>query len=101
MPEIHTFGIDKLIGNDAAVWQRYDVLSNARMLAFSQQELIMTCGTDDPFLEYNRTLDKKLNELSIHHTYIEQEGAHNFQYWSGAAEYEVLFFHRFFGKYKR
>lgn len=101
LPEVRTFGIDKLIGNDTAVWQRYDVLSNARMLAFSQQELIMTCGTSDPFLEYNRMLDRKLNEWRIHHTYIEQEGEHNFQYWSGAAEYEVLFFHRFFEKFKK
>lgn len=101
LPEVRTFGIDKLIGNDTAVWKRYDVLSNARTLAFSQQEVILACGTEDPFLEYNRALDRKLNELKIHHTYMEQEGEHNFQYWSGVAEYEVLFFHRFFLRYSR
>lgn len=101
MPEVYNFGMDKLIGKDTTVWKHFDVLSNARLLAFSQQELIITCGLSDPFLEYNKALDRKLNELKIHHTYIEQEGAHNFQYWSGAAQYEVLFFHRFFEQFKR
>ncbi|SFW90041.1 EamA family transporter [Chitinophaga sancti] len=101
VPEVYNFGMSKLIGTDTAVWKRYDVLSNARQLAFSQQELIMTCGISDPFLVYNRALDAKLNELKIHHTYIEQEGGHNFQYWSAAAEYEVLFFHRYFEGYRK
>lgn len=96
VPFIHDFGIDKLIGNDSTAWKKYDVLSNAQQLAFSQQEIMISCGTSDPFLSFNRQLDQKLNELKIHHTYMEQEGEHNFRYWSEAAEYQVLFFHRFF-----
>lgn len=96
VPFIHDFGMDKLIGSDSATWRRYDVLSNAQQLAFSQQEIMISCGTSDPFLQFNRQLDQKLNELKIHHTYMEQEGEHNFRYWSEAATYQVLFFHRFF-----
>lgn len=100
VPFIHDFGIDKLIGNDSAVWKKFDVLGNAQQLAFSQQEIIFSCGTSDPFLTFNRQLDQKLNELKIHHTYMEQQGEHNFQYWSDAAEYEVLFFHKYFNLYR-
>ncbi|NIG55960.1 alpha/beta hydrolase-fold protein [Chitinophaga sp. Cy-1792] len=100
VPFIKDFGINKLIGNDSASWKQYDVLQNARQLAFSQQEIILTCGTDDPFLPYNRELNATLNKLHIAHTYVESPGAHDFRYWSDAAQYEVLFLHNYFERYK-
>lgn len=101
MPAVEEFAMDKLIGEDTTVWKKYDVLSNAGGLAFTQQEFIITCGAGDPFLDDNRAFDKRLNDLKINHTYIEQEGGHNFQYWSQAAEYEVLFFHKYFNRFKK
>ncbi|MFB6457804.1 alpha/beta hydrolase-fold protein [Chitinophaga sp. Hz27] len=100
LPFIQDFGINKIIGNDSTVWKQYDVLQNAGLLAFSQQEIILSCGTADPFLLYNRALDVKLNELHIAHTYVESPGAHDFKYWSEAAQYEVLFLHQYFEQYK-
>lgn len=97
-PYINGFGIDKLI--DAANWKHYDVLSNCEQFQFSQQHLILTCGKDDPFLPYNRALHQRLGQLNVDHSYLEQPGGHNFEYWGNAADYVVLFLNQYFEKYK-
>lgn len=96
VPFVQDFGIDKIIGTDASKWAGYTVYGNAKLFAFSQQALIISCGTSDPFLAQNRKLHEFLESQHVAHTYIEQEGAHDHAYWSKAAIYQVLFFDRFF-----
>jgi S-formylglutathione hydrolase FrmB len=97
-PYITAFGIDKLI--DAASWKQYDVLSNCSLYQFTQQRIILTCGYSDPFLPYNRALHVQFNHLKIDHSYMEQPGGHDFEYWSEAAAYVVLFMHKYFVNYE-
>jgi len=50
------------------------------------------CGTEDPLLEYNRTLHAALLEYGIPHTYEEFPGGHEWPYWERHLEKTLLFF---------
>ncbi|MBC9933147.1 alpha/beta hydrolase [Chitinophaga qingshengii] len=101
IPFARDFGIDKLVGPDSTQWKYYNVLDNAPYFIFSQQQLVISCGAGDPFLAYNRRLHEYLEQQHVPHTYIEEPGVHDHDYWSKAAQYQVLFMHQYFtrGKY--
>lgn len=40
------------------------------------------CGTNDPLINYNRELHKKMEKEGISHTYDEYPGGHEWHYWS-------------------
>ena len=52
------------------------------------------CGADDPLLEANRTLHKRLNEAGIKHLYEEFPGGHEWPYWEQHIEKTLRFFDR-------
>jgi S-formylglutathione hydrolase FrmB len=58
--------------------------------------IIFDCGVNDPFIETNRQLHSELLLLKIPHNYTERNGAHSWDYWSNAINYQLLFFHKFF-----
>ncbi len=50
------------------------------------------CGVDDELIEYNRTLNKKLNQAGIKYIYEEFEGKHEWIYWQTHLKDTLLFF---------
>ncbi|RYF77994.1 MAG: esterase family protein [Cytophagaceae bacterium] len=52
------------------------------------------CGTDDPLVEYNRTLHQGLTEHNIAHTYSEHPGGHSWPYWQEHLTDALLFFNQ-------
>jgi enterochelin esterase-like enzyme len=52
------------------------------------------CGLDDPLIEYNRLLHRRLEELKIDHIYEEFPGAHEWSYWQKHIRNTLLFFSR-------
>lgn len=40
------------------------------------------CGTEDRYLEVNRSMHRRLTERNIDHTYMEYSGSHTWEYWS-------------------
>jgi len=44
-------------------------------------EIIMACGTEDFLLEPNRAMHKFLEEQGVKHTYWEDAGGHDMQFW--------------------
>ena len=67
-----------------------EVLSDAGTL------LIIDCGTEDFFYEVNKNLHEQLLYRNIPHDYIARPGSHNWNYWTNAVQYQLLFMHRFF-----
>lgn len=55
-------------------------------------EIRFDCGTEDPLLEYNRTLHAALVAHGIPHTYEEFPGGHEWPYWERHMEKTLLFF---------
>jgi S-formylglutathione hydrolase FrmB len=62
--------------------------------------IIFDCGNDDPFAGINRELHQKMLKLKIPHDYIERPGTHNWDYWSNAVQYQLLFFRNYFDRLK-
>jgi S-formylglutathione hydrolase FrmB len=79
-------------------WNEYAVVMQAKGLKDGVLSLIIDCGVKDFFLDVNRSLHQQLLQQGVAHDYTERPGEHNWEYWSNAVEYQVLFFHRFFDK---
>jgi S-formylglutathione hydrolase FrmB len=77
-------------------WNEYTVLHQAEQLKDSALSLIIDCGVKDFFIDVNRSLHQQLLQQGIRHDYIERPGEHNWQYWSNAVAYQLLYFHRYF-----
>ncbi len=53
------------------------------------------CGTEDILIEFNRNLHQRLLENNIRHSYKENPGAHQWDYWRTYIEDSLLFFNGF------
>ncbi len=93
------YGINKLLGDTlhfAANWKNYSVLNLVETKIADSLALIIDDGIDDIFIAGNRRLHQKLLTLKIPHEYIERPGKHNWDYWSYAIQFQLLYFQKFF-----
>lgn len=91
--------LEGVLGAPAKYWQHWEAASAVNMVEALRQgnvQLIIDCGLGDFFLETNREMHKRLSEAKIAHDYTERPGEHNRAYWSGAVDFQVLFFHKYF-----
>lgn len=51
--------------------------------------IYITCGTSDFMIEQSRAFDRFLTEQEVPHTYVEAEGAHNFEFWKPHMEQAI------------
>lgn len=81
-------------------WEENTVINLLYLLNPKSLKLIFDCGTGDFFFPANQRLHKKLLERNIPHEYIERPGKHDWNYWSNAIKYQMLFFNDFFNSKK-
>lgn len=79
-------------------WEKNTVINMLHLLTPNALRLIIDCGTEDFFFRVNENLHQKLLERNIPHDYITRPGAHNWQYWNNAVNYQLLFMKRFFAQ---
>lgn len=77
-------------------WEKYSVINVIEQKPKDSLAIIFDCGTDDFFFEVNNALHAKMEKLKIPHDYIVRPGAHNWDYWRNAIQYQFLFFHNYF-----
>ena len=77
-------------------WNKYSVINVIEAPLKEKPVVIIDCGTEDFFHSVNRSLHEKMLELKIPHDYIERPGAHNWDYWRNAIQYQLLFFSNYF-----
>ena len=83
-------------------WEKNTVINMLHLLTPHSPELIIDCGTDDFFYEVNKKLHEELLYRNIPHDFITRPGAHNWDYWANAVQYQFLFMNNFFHKeYKK
>ncbi|QMW04239.1 alpha/beta hydrolase [Spirosoma foliorum] len=82
-------------------WEQNTVINLLHLLTPGSLSLIIDCGTDDFFFRVNNNLHDKLLERNIAHDYTTRPGAHNWNYWTNAVTYQLLFMRQFFDKQKR
>lgn len=92
------WGIHKVINNED--YSKYNIIDNIGRLKENnfKTNIIIDVGNKDFFLEDNRELHKKLNELEIEHTYIERKGRHRKSYWVKSWEIMLEFFSQKFNE---
>jgi S-formylglutathione hydrolase FrmB len=93
------FDVMKRLGDTiqyADNWQKYSVLNVIENRPKDTLAIIFDCGVNDFFYEGNKSLHKKMLVLKIQHDYIERPGQHDWNYWSNAVEYQLLFFRKYF-----
>lgn len=79
-------------------WKNYSVINVIEKYPKDSLTIIFDCGTEDFFSTVNHTLHEKMLQLKIPHDYIERPGKHNWDYWSNAVQYQLLFFRNYFEK---
>ena len=80
------------------VWKNHSAYYLAETLKNGELRLAIECGTGDFLYDSNVKFHQKLLELKIDHDYTERPGVHNWDYWTNAIEYQLLFFKQFFDK---
>lgn len=77
-------------------WNKNTVINLVDSLKAGSLRLIIDCGVDDFFYTVNKSLHAKLLALKIPHYYIERPGVHNWDYWTNAVKYHMMFFNDYF-----
>ncbi len=93
------FHIMKRIGDtilQANNWHDMSVVNLIENYTSTAVKIFFDCGGKDIFIDGNRRLHQKMLQLKIPHTYIERPGEHNWNYWSNAIPFQLLYFQRFF-----
>ena len=95
------FDVIKRIGDTIAYadnWKKYSVVNVIEKYPNDSLAIIIDCGTEDFFYNINHDLHAKMLGLKIPHDYIERPGKHDWNYWSNAVKYQLLFFSNYFYK---
>ena len=98
-PFPNNWDIAKRLGNyskNIQLWEENTVTNMLHLLKKDELKLAFECGTEDFFYEVNKKLHEKLLANNIPHDYTERPGKHNWDYWTNAIKYQVLFFDDFF-----
>ncbi len=77
-------------------WEKNTVINLLYLLKPNSLKLIIDCGTEDFFYRVNENLHAQLLMRNIPHDYITRPGAHDWQYWSNAINYQLLFMNNYF-----
>lgn len=100
----HQFEISKRIGdtlNYAQNWKDYSDIYVIDRFRNTDQTMLIDCGMDDFYFEANKTFHEKLVKYHIKHDFTIRPGNHNWEYWSNAIEYHLLFFRKYFDSMKK
>ena len=77
-------------------WEKYTVINLLYLIKPNSLALIIDCGTEDFFFKVNENLHQQMLYRNIAHDYIIRPGAHNWNYWVNAVQYQLLFMSNFF-----
>jgi S-formylglutathione hydrolase FrmB len=79
-------------------WKDNTIVNMTWMLVPNRLALIIDCGKDDFFYNVNMKLHETLLYSNIPHDFIIRPGVHNWDYWSNAIKYQLMYFNGFFTK---
>jgi len=77
-------------------WEKYTVVNMLHLLQPNSLAILVDCGTEDFFYKVNENLHQQLLYRNIPHDYISRPGAHNWNYWTNAVQYQLLFMSNYF-----
>jgi S-formylglutathione hydrolase FrmB len=77
-------------------WEKNTVINLLHLLKPNSLSILVDCGTEDFFYKVNEALHEQLAYRNIPHDFITRPGAHNWNYWSNAIQYQLLFMNNYF-----
>jgi S-formylglutathione hydrolase FrmB len=77
-------------------WEQNTVINMLYLLQPNSLALLIDCGTEDFFFKVNENLHQQLLYRNIPHDFITRPGAHNWNYWTNAIQYQLLFMSNYF-----
>ncbi|RYU87304.1 esterase family protein [Mucilaginibacter terrigena] len=98
-----SYGIEQVLGKYSEhpdIWEQHCVVSLVYLLKPNTLALTFDCGYDDGMYSGNQELHEKLLQRKIPHDYTVRPGAHSWEYWGNAINYQALFFSRYFSNAK-
>ncbi|MES2829738.1 MAG: alpha/beta hydrolase family protein [Bacteroidota bacterium] len=79
-------------------WEKNSVINLTSLLIPNRLAINIDCGRDDFFYEVNMKLHEKLQYNNIPHDFTIRPGAHNWEYWTNAIGFQLMFFYNNFNK---
>lgn len=79
-------------------WKDNSIVNMTHLLVPNRLALIIDCGKDDFFYQVNIKLHEQLQYNNIPHDFIIRPGVHNWEYWTNAIKYQLMYFNGFFNK---
>ncbi len=79
-------------------WETHAVINLVHLLTPGSLAISIECGTDDFFYKVNENLHGLLLERNIPHDYTVRPGGHDWNYWTNAIQYQLLFMNNYFHK---
>lgn len=91
------YGITRILGltgtdHDEQVLRAYSVAGKAGNIKSAGKEIMLSCGTEDPFYGINIEFITACKKMDIPVHFIETPGAHNMDYWRSAIGAQFDFF---------
>jgi S-formylglutathione hydrolase FrmB len=77
-------------------WEKHTVINMLHLVKPNSLALLIDCGTEDFFYKVNENLHQQLLYRNIPHEYTTRPGAHNWNYWANAIQYQLLFMNNYF-----
>ncbi|HEX7411964.1 MAG TPA: alpha/beta hydrolase-fold protein [Bacteroidales bacterium] len=77
-------------------WEKNTVINLLHLVKPNSLALLIDCGTEDFFFKVNENIHQQLLYRNIPHDYITRPGAHNWNYWTIAIQYQLLFMNNYF-----
>lgn len=77
-------------------WEKHTVINLLHLVKPNSLALLIDCGTEDFFYKVNENLHQQLLYRNIPHEYTTRPGAHNWNYWANAIQYQLLFMNNYF-----
>ncbi|HKG08011.1 MAG TPA: alpha/beta hydrolase family protein [Pedobacter sp.] len=78
-------------------WEQNSVVNLTHLLVPNKLALVIDCGKDDFFYNVNLQLHEKLLYNNIPHDFTIRPGVHNWEYWTNAVGFQLMYFKNFFG----
>lgn len=82
-------------------WETNTDINLIHLLTPNSLAIIFDCGTDDFFYKVNVAMHEKLLYAGIPHDFIVRPGQHNWEYWTNAVSYQLLFMKHYFDASKK
>jgi len=79
-------------------WKANSVIDLLYLLVPNKLAINIDCGREDFFYEVNMKLHEQLQYQNIPHDFTIRPGAHNWEYWTNAIGFQLLYFNNFFSR---